>query len=228
MEILYEDSGCFVVNKPAGVVVHPGEGGMHCGKTVVDIFAEKIEKGVGAPGRPGIVHRLDKNTSGVLVIAKNEAAYNDLVAQFKEHAIEKIYLGLVRGKMENDEAIIDSPIARSYKDRKKMGVSRMGKEAVTEYKVLESYDGVSLLEVRIKTGRTHQIRVHMAAIGHPIVGDKEYGDKQLNREFEEKFGLERQFLHAVKLKFKSPATGKMVEVEAGLPVELSKVLAFSV
>lgn len=226
MEILYEDSGCFVVNKPAGVVVHPGEGGMHRGETVVDIFAKKIGKGVGAPGRPGVVHRLDKNTSGVLVIAKNEAAYHDLVAQFKEHAIEKIYWGLVRGKMENDEAIIDSPIARSYKDRKKMGVSRMGKEAITEYKVLKCYDGVSLLEIKIKTGRTHQIRVHMAAIGHPIVGDKEYGDKQLNREFEGKFGLERQFLHAAILKFKSPVSGKAVRVQSDLPVILKKILTF--
>lgn len=231
MKILYEDDSCFVIDKPAGMVVHPGEDGYYKNKTVVDAVSDKIETGTGDTMRPGIVHRLDKDTSGVLIIAKNQVGYEDLAAQFQSRAVDKVYLTLVKGKMEHPEAKIDSPVARSLNNRKKMGISGEddGKKAVTEYKVLDVYkienQAVSFLLVRIKTGRTHQIRVHMAAIGHSVVGDKNYGNKKVNKLFLKKCGLQRQFLHAAKIKFRSPSTRKIISVHSDLPVDLKIVIS---
>lgn len=226
MKILYEDNDCFVVDKPANILVHPAEGKKDLDSTLVGAFLNKINWDDKNDLRPGVVHRLDKDTSGVLLMVRNRAAYNNLIGQFKNRTVKKSYLALVRGIPEHEEAVIDSPVGRSLRDRKKMALSSesLGKNAVSEYKVIKKFDGCSLLRVRIKTGRTHQIRVHMAAIGHPVIGDEVYGDKKLNKMFREKFGLERQFLHAEMLKFKSPGTGKNETVKSELPEDLQKVL----
>lgn len=219
VEILYEDKACFAVCKPAGLVVHPDAGGKYAGETLADLVSEKITGG-------GLVHRLDKDTSGVLVVAKTSDALENLRLQFKEHRVEKVYLALVKGILPHKEGIIDSPIARRIFNKTKMGVTGEGRSAVSHYKVVKEFAGpfgVSLLEVRIETGRMHQIRVHLAAIGYPVVGDKIYGNRKFNRKFAENYGLKRQFLHAWKLKFQSPL-GKKVAVEAGLPDELKRVV----
>lgn len=227
MRILYEDDSCLVVNKPANILVHPKEGEKDLKGTVIAAFLDKIQKNDFTDFRPGVVHRLDKDTSGVLLLAKNKSAYDDLVGQFKTRTIKKSYLALVRGIMQHKEAVIDSPIGRSLRNRKKMALVTLslGKNAVSEYKVIKEFGNVSLLRVKIRTGRTHQIRVHMAGIGHPVVGDSIYGDKKFNKVFEEKFGLERQFLHAEMIKFKSPDTKRLKTVSSKLPSDLETVLA---
>lgn len=212
--ILYEDNDIIVVNKPKGMVVHPANGNWE-GTLVNAIMAicKDSLSGIGGEIRPGIVHRLDKDTSGVIVIAKNDKAHINLSEQIKNHEVEKTYIALVRGIVKANEATIDMPIARSTSDRKKMAVSEKGKKAVTHFKVLKRYSkyNCSLLEVKIETGRTHQIRVHLAQIGYPIIGDSVYS-KGSNI-----WGIEGQCLHAISLKFHHPVTGKEMFIEAPLP-----------
>lgn len=230
VEILHEDKYILVVNKPPGLIVHPSESGEKSG-TLVNFLVNKIDKGVGESFRPGIVHRLDKDTSGVMVVARRKEALVDLVNQFKERKVRKVYLAMVNGKLDHKEGIIDSPISRSIKDRKKMGVANVkdGRRALSRYKVIKeiSIDEkrvLSLLEVEIMTGRTHQIRVHMAAIDHPIIGDKAYGIGSLNRRLKEKYDLERQFLHSKELEIVHPNSGKKMKFTAKMPRGLKDVM----
>lgn len=231
LDILYEDKSCFVINKPAGVVIHPGEDSQNLEGTIVNAILPKLSKSFRTGLRPGIVHRLDKDTSGVLLIAKNQKAYENLVNQFQKRTVEKHYLALVYGRPEHSKGIIDSPIGRDANERKKMSIvsNKAGKQALTIYEIDKEYQiGKSrvacLLKVEIKTGRTHQIRVHLAAIGHPVLGDTVYGNKHANKLFREEFGLRRQFLHAEILKFVSPATGESVNVKAALSEDLNTTL----
>jgi 23S rRNA pseudouridine1911/1915/1917 synthase len=230
--VLYEDNDVFVVNKPYGMIVHPVEGANIMTGTLVNAVLEKIKKDQFDGLRPGIVHRIDKDTSGLLVIAKNRKAYDDMVSQFKNRTVKKYYLALVYGILKYPEGIIESPIKRAVVNRKKMCVSseNSGKNAVSVYKTLRTFNvrngkhRCSLLEIQIKTGRTHQIRVHMSSIGHPVIGDVVYGNRKINNYFEHKFNLHRQFLHAYKVNFISPATKKEVSIEEGLPVDLENVI----
>lgn len=229
LRILYECKDFMVIDKPAGVVVHPGESG-HTKGTVVNALLDKIDEDVGEVGRPGIVHRLDKDTSGVLIVAKTKRGYKHFVEQFKGRKVRKVYLALVKGELEHKEGVIDSPISRNVRNRKKMGLvsEREGKRAVSRYKIVKEYEidkgsFVSLVEVQIETGRTHQIRVHMAGIGHPVIGDNAYGTESFNRRFKEKFGLKRQFLHAEELEFVD-LDGKKKKIASDLPKDLDNVL----
>lgn len=230
IKILYEDKECMVVNKPAGMIVHPGSSEDEQ-MTVVNAVISKLARNFEDKLRPGVVHRLDRDTSGVLVMAKNPLAAKEIMGQFKSRKVHKIYSALVLGVLQHTEGIIDSPIARSVRHRKKMSLSKEGggRNAISKYKTLNVFRvhakyQVSLLEVEIMTGRTHQIRVHMAALGHPVVGDFVYGNRTINKFFETKFALRRQFLHASKICFNSPATKKEITVEAPLAEDLSKVL----
>lgn len=229
LEIIKETSDYLVINKPAGMVVHPGDNS-HLTGTVVNAVLDKIDDNVGEEGRPGIVHRLDKDTSGALLVAKTADAYQHFVEQFKERKIKKLYKALVFGVPEHLKGVIEAPISRNLKFRKKMGVASAGsgKMAISEYSVDKVYKideriSVSLIDVDIKTGRTHQIRVHMSSIGHPVVMDTSYGKTITNRRFKELFGLSRQFLHAERLSF-IDLNGKKVSVIAKLPADLQAVL----
>ena len=174
--------------------------------------------GIGGKIRPGVVHRIDKDTSGLVIIAKNDKAHINISEQIKNREVKKTYLALVRGNIKENEAVINMPIGRSTKDRKKMAVDKNGKESITEFKVLKRYDGFTYIEVNIKTGRTHQIRVHMAEIGHPIVGDEVYSNGK------NPFGIHGQMLHAYKLKFVHPTTKKEIQFEAPLPKYFKDIL----
>lgn len=225
LEILFEDKDYLVIDKPAGIVVHPSETGYSKG-TVANALLDKVDEGVGEEFRPGIVHRLDKDTSGALIVAKTKEGYTHFVEQFKKRKVKKEYLALVKGILIHKEGIIDSPISRDVKSRKKMGLvsEKEGKRAVSKYKVKEEFDDLSLVEVEIETGRTHQIRVHMSAIDHPVVCDNTYGIGSYNRRFKEKYGLRRQFLHAERLEFKD-LEGKKKKIVVDLPEELKNVLS---
>ena len=219
VEVIYEDSDIIVVNKPKGMVVHPANGNPD-GTLVNAILAlcKDNLSGIGGEIRPGIVHRLDKDTSGLLIIAKNDLAHKNISEQIKNRQVKKIYIALVKGNVAEDEATIDMPIGRSTKDRKKMAVRKDGKTAITHFKVLKRYNKYTLLEIKIDTGRTHQIRVHMAEIGHPVVGDMVYSSGK------NEFGIEGQMLHAKSLSFKHPVTGKEMHLEANLPQYFVDVL----
>lgn len=219
VEVVYEDNDIIVVNKPKGMVVHPANGNPD-GTLVNAIMAmcKDSLSGIGGEIRPGIVHRLDKDTSGLLIVAKNDKAHINMSEQIKNREVKKIYIALVRGVVSENEATINMPIGRSTKDRKKMAVRKDGKEAVTHFKVLKRYNKYTLLEVKIDTGRTHQIRVHMAEIGHPVVGDMVYSNGK------NEFGVEGQMLHAKSLDFRHPITGKQMHLEAELPEYFEKVL----
>lgn len=221
VEILYEDSDIIVVNKPKGMVVHPANGNPD-GTLVNALMAicKDSLSGIGGEIRPGIVHRLDKDTSGVIIVAKNDKAHINLSEQIKNHNVEKTYIALVRGIIEENEATINMPIARCKNDRKKMAVDRGGKEAITHFKVLKRYydDNATLLEVKIETGRTHQIRVHLSQIKHPVIGDEVYSNGK------NKFEIHGQCLHAKSLKFKHPSTGKEMCIEAKLPQYFEEIL----
>lgn len=220
LKVLYEDEDVVVIDKPAGFVVHPGAGNLAgtLANALLHRFPE-IAK-VGLPERPGIVHRLDKDTSGVLVAARSPRAYESLLGQFKRHEIEKTYLGLVYGRISAPEGRIRWPIGRHATDGKRISVkTRHPKDAETFFRVLRVFKDATLLEIRPLTGRTHQIRVHLAAAGHSIAGDALYGRKKAARRFS------RLFLHAHTLSFVHPGTGERVEFSSPLPPELEAVLA---
>ncbi len=219
IDIVYEDKDIIVVNKPKGMVVHPANGNPD-GTLVNAIMAicKDSLSGIGGEIRPGIVHRLDKDTSGLLIVAKNDMAHVNMSEQIKRHEVKKTYIALVRGVVKENEATIDMPIGRSNSDRKKMAVTKNGKNAVTHIKVLKRYDKYTLLEVNIETGRTHQIRVHLAHIGYPVIGDYIYSNGK------NEFGIVGQCLHARYLEFKHPITGKDMKLEAPLPEYFEKVL----
>ena len=219
LEILYEDNDIIVVNKPKGLVVHPANGNPD-GTLVNAIMAicKGSLSGIGGEIRPGIVHRLDKDTSGLIIVAKNDKAHINMSEQIKERNVKKTYIALVRGNVPEEEATINMPIGRSTKDRKKMAVTKNGKQAITHFKVLKRYSKYTLLEIKIETGRTHQIRVHMAEIGYPVVGDAVYSNGK------NEFGIEGQMLHAYKLEFMHPITNKHMELTAPLPQYFEEIL----
>lgn len=210
-----------MVNKRKGMVVHPAPG--NYGGTLVNalLFHCGHLASLGAPLRPGIVHRLDKDTSGLMVVAKNNAAYLSLVRQIKDRTAEKTYVALVHGRITNNAGVIEARIGRHPVHRKKMAViekAERSKEALTYYKVLDRFEHYTLVEVKIKTGRTHQIRVHMNYIGHPVVGDPTYGKR------EEEFPVSGQLLHAEKLGFIHPRSGKFMKFESEIPAEMQEIL----
>ena len=219
LDIIYEDKDIIVINKPKGMVVHPGNGNPD-GTLVNAIMAicKDSLSGIGGEIRPGIVHRIDKDTSGLIIVAKNDLAHVNLSEQLKNHEIKKTYIALVRGVIKENVATINIPIARSKNDRKKMAVDKDGKEAVTHIKVLERFNKYTLLEVNIETGRTHQIRVHLSHIGYPIVGDYTYSNGK------NEFGVVGQCLHAKSLEFKHPITGEEIKLEAHIPEYFEEVL----
>jgi 23S rRNA pseudouridine1911/1915/1917 synthase len=220
LDVLYEDDDLLVINKPAGLTVHPGAGNLahtlvnallhHCGQSL---------SGIGGELRPGIVHRLDKDTSGCMVVAKNDAAHLALSRQFQRREVTKVYLALVAGVLKRDSGVIQASIARHRVHRKKMAVDEVrGRRAVTEYRVLEHFAEHTLVEATIHTGRTHQIRVHFAWLGHPLLGDATYGRKTHGVE------TPRQMLHAAQLSFAHPRTGRPMRFEAPLPTDIREAL----
>lgn len=221
VEIIYEDSDIIVVNKPKGMVVHPANGNPD-GTLVNAIMAicKDSLSGIGGEIRPGIVHRIDKDTSGILIIAKNDKAHINLSEQIKNHEVQKTYIAMVRGIVKENEATIDMPIGRSTKDRKKMAVTKSGKDAITHFKVMKRYPqhNCTLLKVKIETGRTHQIRVHLSQVGYPIIGDMVYSNGK------NEWGIQGQCLHAKSLKFKHPTTGKEMFLEAELPKYFQEIV----
>lgn len=217
LEILYEDPGVIAINKPSGMVVHAGAG-RHSG-TLANALVHRFRElsGVGGALRPGIVHRLDRETSGVILVARNDAAHRNLAAQFSGREVKKTYLALVQGRVKFESGRITTPIARDRVRRTRMTTKlARGRSALTEYEVLRRFEGCTLLKVRIGTGRTHQIRVHLASIGHPVAGDKLYGAASS--------GLGRFFLHALEIMFTSPSTGERITVTAPLASELQVYL----
>lgn len=229
IDILYEDDYIIVVNKEPGLVVHPAPG--HYSGTLVNglLYHCPELEGVGVELRPGIVHRLDKDTSGVLVVAKNAAAHNNLVRQFKSRKVKKEYLALVHGEMESNSGTISLPIGRHPVDRKKMSTkSRKSRAAETTWRVKERFDRATLVELNLKTGRTHQIRVHCAAVNHPIVGDTVYGGRKAGKKVSSGKDLlrtvSRQMLHARRLGFAHPKTESTVSFEAPIPQDMEELI----
>ena len=219
LDVVYEDDDVIVVNKPTGLVVHPAPG--HPDGTLVNALLHHCGdslSGIGGEKRPGIVHRIDRDTSGLIIAAKNDAAHLALSAQLKDHSLSRTYECLVTGNMKQDSGTVDAPIGRSSADRKKMAVVPTGRRAVTHWEVVARYPGVTHLRCRLETGRTHQIRVHMAYIGHPILGDTVYGAKKPVP------GLTGQCLHATGLRFIHPRTGEPGELHCPLPPEFTAML----
>ena len=219
LDVVYEDADVIVVNKPKGLVVHPAPG--HPDGTLVNALLHHCGdslSGVGGALRPGIVHRIDRDTSGLIIAAKNDFAHQSLSAQLQDHTLARIYRCIVAGNLREDTGTVDAPIGRCPTDRKKMAVVANGRSAVTHWTVLERFQGFTYVECRLETGRTHQIRVHMASIGHPILGDTVYGAKKAVP------GLRGQCLHAVGLRFLHPRTGEAVELWCDLPEEFQAQL----
>ncbi len=217
LDILYEDKDVIVVNKPKGMVVHPSFG--HFSGTLVNalLFHCKDLSGINGVLRPGIVHRIDKDTTGSIIACKNDFAHESIAKQLKDHSIKRLYRTIVNGNLKED-GVIDKPIGRSKNDRKKMGIVSNGKNAVTHYHVLESFGNHTYAECRLETGRTHQIRVHMASIGHPVMGDKVYGNGK------SPYNTDGQVLHAMTLGFIHPTSGEYIETIAPLPEYFEKIL----
>jgi 23S rRNA pseudouridine1911/1915/1917 synthase len=210
LDIVYEDDDVLVVNKPKGMVVHPGAGN-NSGTLVNGLLYEVDDlAGINGVERPGIVHRIDKDTTGLLMVAKNDEASLALTEQLSKHECKRTYVALVYGEIKENRGVINAPIARSPIDRQKQAVVKNGREAITHFTVLKRYKGFTLIECRLETGRTHQIRVHMEYIGHPLVGDKKYGRRKI-------IGDQGQFLHAKTLGFIQPKTKKYLEFDSELP-----------
>ena len=231
LQILYEDSDLAIVNKPRGLVVHPAAG--HESGTLVNGLLHHFQgnlSGINGVMRPGIVHRIDKDTSGLLVICKSDRAHQKLSELLKDHDIERVYHAVVHGTFSKEEGTIDAPIGRMDSDRKKMCVRTDGRRAVTHYKVLEQYNGFSYVELRLETGRTHQIRVHMRSIGHPLLGDEVYGAAKENTKIEKllkgKDFWPGQILHAKVLGFVHPVSGEYMEFDSELPAYFQTVLEY--
>lgn len=225
LDIIHEDDSIIVVNKPPGMVVHPAAGSRS--GTLMNALAFRYDSlcSIGAPLRPGVVHRLDKDTSGLIVVAKEKRAYYKLVEQFREREVKKSYLALVYGNLKDDSGEILTLIGRSSSDRKKMSTrTRRGKEAITHYTVLKRFNDAALMTVKIMTGRTHQIRVHFASTGHPVLGDTTYGRKASLRSGQKEIRFPRQMLHAQFLELIHPATGKAMEFEARIPDDMQKAI----
>jgi len=223
LDIIYEDEAIIVLNKPAGMVVHPACGN-YSGTLVNALlyhFPDLAKGGFPEINRVGLVHRLDKNTSGVMVVAKNGISLSRLAKQFEDKKVEKVYIALVLGKIVNPEGSIEAPVGRKITNRRKMAVTSIrSRQAITDFRVREVLGDFTLLEVSPKTGRTHQIRVHLAHIGHPVVGDSEYG-----RPGPKNWGVNRQLLHAYKLRFVHPVRNEWMEFTAPLPKEFKRVIA---
>lgn len=217
LDIIYEDADVAVVNKPQGMVVHPSAG--HTSGTLVNALMYHVKdlSSINGVVRPGIVHRIDKDTSGLLMIAKNDKAHNALAAELKDKKSLRKYVAIVHGNLPNDRGVIEAPIGRSDKDRKKQAVTAKGKPAVTRFTVLERFGNYTLVELQLETGRTHQIRVHMAYIGHPVAGDPLYGPRKTLKGH-------GQFLHAKTLGFTHPTTGELVEFTAEEPAIFKETL----
>lgn len=222
LDIVYENDDILMVNKPAGMVVHPAAG--HARGTLVNaVLFHAPEISIQGSTRPGIIHRLDKDTSGIMVVAKSDRAQTSLAEQWMGRKVQKHYFALATGVVEEDTATIDAPIGRNPANRQQMAVTRAGKEAITHFTVVERFDDCTLLDVTIETGRTHQIRVHLNFIGHPVVGDVLYGNK-VSARIAEELELHRQFLHASSLGFTMPGTTSEHVFEAPLPQDLQSVL----
>ena len=216
LDIVYEDDDVIVVNKPQGMVVHPAPG--HPNHTLVNaLLYHSPLSTINGTFRPGIVHRIDKDTSGLLMVAKNDLAHQSLAEQLRNKTNKREYLALVYGQIKEDEGTINAPLGRNPQDRKKQAVVKSGRHAVTHFKVMKRYDNFTLVKCILETGRTHQIRVHMKYIGHPLVGDPLYGPRKV-------IGKDGQFLHAALLGFKHPRTGKELVFEAPLPENFQKML----
>lgn len=220
LSILYEDADVLVVDKPKGMVVHPAAG--HYSQTLVNAVMYHCKgelSGINGVLRPGIVHRIDRDTTGSIIICKNDMAHNEIARQLKEHSINRRYRAIVTGVLKDEEGTIEGAIGRDKKDRKKMAITADGKPAVTHYRVLQRFKHYTYVECVLETGRTHQIRVHMASIGHPLLGDEVYGRKS------DKYKCEGQCLHAMTLGFHHPRTGEYIEVNAPLPPYFEHLLA---
>jgi 23S rRNA pseudouridine1911/1915/1917 synthase len=223
LSIVYEDDHVLVVDKPTGMVVHPGAGRSQGTLAAAVLAHAPTTAGVGGPRRPGIVHRLDKDTSGLLVVAKTAAAYDDLVTQLAARTVTRRYVAVVHGRVRANESVVDAPIGRHPSDRVKMAIrpAGRGKRAVTRYRVLERFAQFTLLDVRLETGRTHQIRVHLASLGHPVVGDDVYGKSRLRSPV----SIEGYALHATALAFVHPAFRKVIDCTAPLPERIERLLS---
>lgn len=219
IDIVYQDSDFAIINKQQGLTVHAGSGTND--DTLVNALLAKLDSlsGINGEIRPGIVHRIDKNTSGLLVVAKNDKAHNSLAQQIEKKECKRIYVALLEGVLKSDEGRIETFIGRDTKDRTKMAVTKFGKTAITDYKVIKRYPNNTLCEFSLQTGRTHQIRVHAKHLGHPVVGDPEYGYKN------QKFNLDGQLLHAKKLVLTHPSTGEEMTFTAPIPDYFEKVLS---
>lgn len=220
LNIVYEDDDVCIVNKPQGMVVHPSPG--HYTGTMVNALLFHLKgrlSGINGVLRPGIVHRIDKDTSGLLIVCKNDNSHNLIAKQLKDHSCNRVYHAIVHGILKEDEGTIDAPIGRSSSDRKKMCITPDGKNAVTHYKVLQRFSSYTYVELKLETGRTHQIRVHMTSLGHPLMGDPVYGSQK------EPFNLNGQMLHAKTIGFLSPTLNKYLEFDSELPDYFTNVLS---
>jgi len=225
LDVVWEDRHIIVVNKPPYIVVYPAAG--HKSGTLINALLSKCDKlaSTGAPLRPGVVHRLDKDTSGLIVFAKDDPSYLNLVKQFKEREIEKYYLSLLYGELKKERGEINTAIGRSRTDRKKMSIkTRKGKEAITQFEVIKRFKLATLVKIKIITGRTHQIRVHFASLGHPVLGDKTYGKKTVIKSRQKTISFNRQMLHAYSLKFKHPVNEQHLEFTAPMPEDMKKAI----